>query len=281
MFISNAKRSYHARGQGIKGKYLCIFYEDVPWGSPNHMRNPRAVIRSTTLSQLGHFMMGTIVVGSYRISVSGECGSDGLWKTVPSAVYQQGLPLPDDLVALCNKDTTHNGLGSEQREALREWAWANLDALTAFNAKIKIPTQYPDYDSTGGGYRYTLSVNHQYVSAVSIELTLVTSLVREDVCHFRFTTVDHLCIREDRATLNYADEQVVVLSDAAITHLYDHGWGYIDDGTTADFTFQQGYWVPPRDVAWRWLAIYCNPRVYTQKLIDAGYTTVQGIWRKA
>ena len=73
-------------------------------------------------------MMGFARVKGERITLSGSYGSDGLPKTVSDKVFNEGIPLPDDLRERWNKGGGWNGAGNEAN-AMREWALANLDKL--------------------------------------------------------------------------------------------------------------------------------------------------------
>jgi len=94
----------------------------------------RALVRSVTLRQLGHFMMGTVRIGAERYSISGAYGGDGLGISVSPEIYAQALPVPDELVAAWNHGGGHNDAGSEAL-AMRDWARANLPALLPSRAR--------------------------------------------------------------------------------------------------------------------------------------------------
>ena len=63
----------------------------------------RAIVRKVAMHQCGHFMMGFARVKGERITLSGSYGSDGLPKTVSDKVFNEGIPLPDDLRERWNK----------------------------------------------------------------------------------------------------------------------------------------------------------------------------------
>ena len=88
----------------------------------------RAIVRHTSMRQLGHFMMGFARVLGHRITLSGSYGADGLVCTVPDAVYDAGVELPGELREAWNTGNGWNSAGSEA-PAIRKWALANLAAL--------------------------------------------------------------------------------------------------------------------------------------------------------
>jgi hypothetical protein len=88
----------------------------------------RAIVRHTSLKQLGHWMIGFARVHGERITLSGSYGGDGLTCTVPDAVYNRGIELPAELRNAWNSGGGWNSAGSEA-PAMRQWALANLAAL--------------------------------------------------------------------------------------------------------------------------------------------------------
>ena len=78
MFLKS-KRGYTRDGeQWSKGSFLMIF-------SLSHITHPeadrhelRACVRTVSMHQCGHWMMGSAVVGQNKITLSGCYGSDGL-----------------------------------------------------------------------------------------------------------------------------------------------------------------------------------------------------------
>jgi len=88
----------------------------------------RAIVRHTSLSQLGQFMMGFARVHGERITLSGSYGSDGLPSNVSDAVYERGLELPQELREAWNNGGGWNSAGSEA-SAMRTWALKNLAEL--------------------------------------------------------------------------------------------------------------------------------------------------------
>ena len=88
------------------------------------------------MEQFGPWMMGTMRVGHYEITLSGSYGGDGLPCNVPPAVYRQGVEVPADLIEQWNTGGGHNGAGSEAK-AMRAWAAGHLGELS---------TERMDYD---------------------------------------------------------------------------------------------------------------------------------------
>ena len=85
----------------------------------------RGLVRYVRMKQLGHFMMGSAVVGKHRLTLSGSYGSDGLPKSVPDEVYEAGVEVPRDLYDAWNKGGGWNGCGNEA-DAMRKWALATF-----------------------------------------------------------------------------------------------------------------------------------------------------------
>jgi hypothetical protein len=81
----------------------------------------RGIVRYVRMRQLGHFMMGSAVIGKHRITLSGSYGSDGLPKTVPDDVYETGVEIPKELHDKWNTGGGWNGAGSEADD-MRAWA---------------------------------------------------------------------------------------------------------------------------------------------------------------
>jgi hypothetical protein len=87
-----------------------------------HISYPmRGIVRYVRMRQLGHFMMGSAVIGKHRITLSGSYGSDGLPKTVPDEVYEAGVEIPKELHDKWNTGGGWNCAGSEADD-MRAWA---------------------------------------------------------------------------------------------------------------------------------------------------------------
>jgi hypothetical protein len=96
---------------------------------PTGTRAPlRAFVRRVAMQQVGHFMMGECRLFGTTVTLSGSYGSDGLPKTLPRAIWERGLEVPQELRDAWNKGGGHNAAGNEA-EAMAEWAWENLDKL--------------------------------------------------------------------------------------------------------------------------------------------------------
>jgi hypothetical protein len=81
----------------------------------------RALVRFTSMRQLGHFMMGQCTAFGHRIGLSGSYGNDGLPCDVPQSVYDHAIEVPAELIAAWNTGGGWNGAGSEA-SAMRDWA---------------------------------------------------------------------------------------------------------------------------------------------------------------
>ena len=93
-----------------------------------HNKEIRALVRKVAMHQCGHWMMGSAQAFGHRLSLSGSYGGDGLTVTVPREVFEQAVPIPQELHDAWNKGGGWNGAGSEAY-AMRDWALANLDKL--------------------------------------------------------------------------------------------------------------------------------------------------------
>ena len=91
---------------------------------PNGNSRLWATVRVCALSQLGHFMMGTIRIGGKSITVSGSIGNDGLpldVQEVPANWRDKLVQVPQDVASAYWTDNGHNDIGSA-RDPLRQWA---------------------------------------------------------------------------------------------------------------------------------------------------------------
>ena len=132
MFITSKYSGYNRHGEQIASGLFLILAEPkndsgrYPSKSINYPI--RAIVRHTSMRQLGHFMMGFARVLGHRITLSGSYGANGLVCTVPDAVYDAGVELPGELREAWNTGNGWNSAGSEA-PAIRKWALANLAAL--------------------------------------------------------------------------------------------------------------------------------------------------------
>jgi hypothetical protein len=120
MFVKVTKQGYDKYGQQFAHGYFLMLmsYSDV---MPAHTKETedgridmRARIVYARMSQLGHFMMASVVVKGHHISLSGTYGGDGLCVTVPKEVWDTGIPVPSELYDEWNSGG-HNGPGKEAK----------------------------------------------------------------------------------------------------------------------------------------------------------------------
>src|ERR1039458_3417520 len=137
MFITSKYNGYNRNGEQVAaGLFLLLIqpksnyqwvnghYIDVNGDAPI-----KAIVRHSSFSQFGHFMMGSCRIHGERIILSGSYGGDGLPCNVPKQVYDSwGIVLPDELRAAWNNGGGWNDAGSEAT-AMRKWALDNLSEL--------------------------------------------------------------------------------------------------------------------------------------------------------
>jgi len=147
VFVDSHRRWYDKDGQQhASGAFLWVVLPDKPaWDDPNYSIDPidgwvspifhppfkeaRAFVRHVKMHQCGHFMMGSIQVGSHKQTISGTYGDDGLPDTVARHVWEVGVPVPEDIMETWAHSTSgHNGAGDEAR-AIYSWARENIKAL--------------------------------------------------------------------------------------------------------------------------------------------------------
>jgi hypothetical protein len=90
----------------------------------------RGFVRTVTLKQMGHWMMGHATIGGREITVSGSYGEDGLPMSWDRGLWERGVPLPEDIALMWAKGGGHNQSGAEGA-SVHAWATANLRALRA------------------------------------------------------------------------------------------------------------------------------------------------------
>ena len=125
MYIDKVRRWYGNDGQHIgRGRFLILI---AKWNEDKTFEM-RGVVRHVALSQFGHWMMGVARMYGHSVTVSGSYGADGLTKdlerlpeTIRERVWDEGVPLPDDLRAARNIGGGWNSAGSEA-PLMREWA---------------------------------------------------------------------------------------------------------------------------------------------------------------
>jgi hypothetical protein len=122
MFIRVEKSGYNQDGvQFARGLFLMLV-------QTRESKEVRAIVRKTSLSQFGHFMMGFARVKGERLTLSGSYGSDGLPMTVSNTVFNEAIPLPDELYQAWAQGNGWNSAGNEVPN-MRKWALTNLDKL--------------------------------------------------------------------------------------------------------------------------------------------------------
>ena len=123
MFL-RSKGGYTRDGeQWTKGPFLMIF-------SLTPGKELRACVRTVSLHQLGHWMMGHTIVEPHKISLSGCYGDDG-WPIDPNkfpGLWDRLIPLPPELTEAFWKGGGHNSCGNEG-PAVQDWATVNEKAL--------------------------------------------------------------------------------------------------------------------------------------------------------
>lgn len=111
-------RAYHCEAhQGIRSGLGIPLY-------PNGREKLYACVRACSLSQCGHFMMGSIRIGQKYLTVSGPIGNDGLpmdLQDVPKDQRSRLVELPEAIATVYWSDNGHNDVGSAG-PTLRGWA---------------------------------------------------------------------------------------------------------------------------------------------------------------
>lgn len=161
MFIDSQRGWYTRSGQHASGAFLVVVADPFHQGSRPELR---AFVRHVRMDQCGHFMMGHVTVGGFRLALSGCYGHDGLpddldtyypkgW-TYPEgtpyynryprmtsdekrALWDQLVPLPPELQDAFWSGGGHNDAGTEG-PAIAAWARENLARL---RRPIKAPTK--------------------------------------------------------------------------------------------------------------------------------------------
>jgi hypothetical protein len=117
MFLNFKRSGYDRDGQQVaSGRFLLLVQPTDDDNAPI-----RALVRFTSMRQLGQFMMGHCTVFGQRVSLSGSYGNDGLPCHVSRTAYDQAVEVPAELIAAWNTGGGHNGVGSEA-SAMLEWA---------------------------------------------------------------------------------------------------------------------------------------------------------------
>lgn len=125
MFLRLDDKHYDRYGQQMaRGLFLILFSKD---------KEIRAVTRTVTLRQLGHFMMGSARVGGKKIAVSGAFGNDGLPRDAPASLWDKLLPVPQKIA----EQFWHDKKGSDK--LLIEWATKRKFDLNCAGLQKKYP----------------------------------------------------------------------------------------------------------------------------------------------
>lgn len=138
--------------QKAKGKFLMVIEDPNPGKKRAELR---ACVRTVTLEQLGHWMMGQADLAGQRITLSGSYGSDGLPITLrhkefnedmAKHVWENLVRIPEDLQTAFWEGGGHNCAGAEAPR-MKEWALANLKELHKPISKLK-EGSHDDRDGT-------------------------------------------------------------------------------------------------------------------------------------
>lgn len=127
MFIKSTRGYTRDAQQWSKGKFLALFSANKYHEPAQTFTGPDGkeydvvygVVRHTHLSQLGHFMMGNMRIGSSKITLSGCYGNDGLTDdlhNVAPADRHYLTRMPDDLAYKFWNGGGWNSAGSEATE---------------------------------------------------------------------------------------------------------------------------------------------------------------------
>ena len=118
MYITNEGHTYYRGTEQChtRAPFLILVQPELGEYEPI-----RAIVRKVALHQCGHWMMGSARAFGYQIPISGAYGADGLARLVPRKVYDNAVPVPDELLDQWNKSGEWNSIGSEA-PAMRKWA---------------------------------------------------------------------------------------------------------------------------------------------------------------
>lgn len=119
MFLKTnpSQTGYDRGGQQKAGGLFLMLFSVKPGGEI------RGAVRSVQLRQLGHFMMGEAKLAGHRVGLSGGFGADGLTLDPPPGLWDQLVPLPEDLTVGFWRES------SAWESRLRTWARAHLAEL--------------------------------------------------------------------------------------------------------------------------------------------------------
>lgn len=141
MYLQRVAVYYDSRGQTAGRGFFLILVDDENRDWRNTPLKLRAIVRKVAMQQCGHFMMGTARAYGHSITLSGTYGNDGLVRNVPTEVFEKAVPLPEWLQEAWNVGGGWNSSGSEA-EAMRAWAWENIEALHGNMLRPEVYEQY-------------------------------------------------------------------------------------------------------------------------------------------
>jgi hypothetical protein len=125
MFLTTRYQGYNRAGEQCAGGLFLLIFNRESGGEL------RAVVRYARMRQIGHFIMGSVKVGSERVVLSGDYGGDGLPianQAQTEALWDRLHPVPADLAAAFWKGDGWNAAGSEG-PSMHAWATANVETL--------------------------------------------------------------------------------------------------------------------------------------------------------
>jgi len=123
MFFAGNRCWYSRNGQLAQGWFLAVFCD--------HDHNLWGIVRFVKMSQLGNFMMGSMKIGSQKVTLSGTYGSDGLPMDLEKILPENRkllCPVPPELKEKFWKGGGHNSAGSEAFDML-EWGRSIMNPL--------------------------------------------------------------------------------------------------------------------------------------------------------
>lgn len=133
MFVKDATTGF-VRGshqQKSSGYFLVLLKPDYRVGTEAYNETKgdlRALIRHCTMKQMGHYMMGKVRIANETFTMTGTYGNSGLPKRIDPEIWENAVPLPEELYEAWKTGGGHNSAGSEA-EAMHEWANQNFDEL--------------------------------------------------------------------------------------------------------------------------------------------------------
>ena len=134
MFLKS-QRWDSRNGQHARGSFLMLF-TCPPKREGRCCRELRALVRYTSMSQCGHFMMGRVFIAipgvdeKRKVVLSGTYGDDGLPCDADPDLWGYLHPVPQELAELYWHNTEgHNSAGAEG-PTMHAWALRNAKLLS-------------------------------------------------------------------------------------------------------------------------------------------------------